>query len=60
MIHAGLQFVNPKNAKNEENLRILYYYMGKTAFYIAKRRIVSTNLKGKRKSKIGVDKFTLW
>lgn len=34
--------------------------MGETAFCIAKRRIVSTNFKGKRKVKKDVDKFTLW
>ena len=37
-------------AKIEENFRKLYYYMGETALCIAKRRIVSTNFKGKGKS----------
>ena len=39
-----------KNAKIEENFRKPYYYMRGTAFCIAKRRIVSTSFKGKRKS----------
>ena len=59
MIHAGLQFVNPQNAKIEENFRKLYYYMGGTAFALQSGGLFERILKVKEKVKKGVDKFTL-
>ena len=59
MIHAELQFVNPQNAKIEENFRKHTIIWEKLHFALQSGGLFQRILKVKEKVKKGVDKFPL-